>query len=474
MRGILIRAAVCLVVLALAFGCIQIRNRAETEQTERPVHIVKLSGVECCNNLSVDLGYFVVKGGEDRPASLLLRDGDRVVISVESSDGNKFEFVVPYRSTDGLNLQFSVKSGCLYLAGEPVTLDLDSSPESWQWLENVTDEDLSSLRILSLDDTPVEVSAEKALALVTRIAAVNPHIGLSITDSDDIGQALALLDPAFLEITDRTPLTPEQISILSSETSISDLSFNPRDPASLDLVSQLPNLRSLDLGRWDPVETGPLPDLPNLEALRLVLSSLADLAQIAGASRVRELSLRLNENEEGLSLEEISGFPNLTVFNSTLCGGRNFPDTSATRITWLGLPPDTTQEDFGRIVRSLPGLRVLEIVNAKSVTDISPIKDLKGLEALYWLPDSDAVASSGLATLSEMKSLRYILLPEGIFTNQPEAVTALQQSLPDTVIVPGKVCLGSGWLLLTLPAILLGRFIIRSRHGERHARIQSQ
>jgi len=49
-----------------------------------------------------------------------------------------------------------------------------------------------------------------------------------------------------------------------------------------------------------------------------------------------------------------------------------------------------------------------------------------------------------------------------VFEEQGEAISDLQDALPDTQIVPGGgLCLGSGWILLLIPLVFMIRLIFR-------------
>lgn len=83
------------------------------------------------------------------------------------------------------------------------------------------------------------------------------------------------------------------------------------------------------------------------------------------------------------------------------------------------------------------------------------------LDDLKVLTVSDTLRDQ--STPLQLKNLEYLSLPvasleDSVFVNQ------LQKALPNTHIVPNDgFCMGSGWLLLIIPAIFLG-VIIRRRY----------
>ncbi|MCX6260704.1 MAG: hypothetical protein NTY95_07695, partial [Bacteroidia bacterium] len=64
-----------------------------------------------------------------------------------------------------------------------------------------------------------------------------------------------------------------------------------------------------------------------------------------------------------------------------------------------------------------------------------------------------------IASIKNLKTLKYLSLP-GDFLDDPVNKTEIQKSLPGTRIAANEgFCLGSGWLLLIIPLVLILRFI---------------
>ena len=69
-----------------------------------------------------------------------------------------------------------------------------------------------------------------------------------------------------------------------------------------------------------------------------------------------------------------------------------------------------------------------------------------------------------LGMLDSLEQLKLLILSSEVFDDNPEWVNELRASLPNTKIVPGSgLCLGSGWLLLLLPFILIFRHFFRRK-----------
>ena len=69
-----------------------------------------------------------------------------------------------------------------------------------------------------------------------------------------------------------------------------------------------------------------------------------------------------------------------------------------------------------------------------------------------------------LLMLDSLDQVELIVLSDKVIDTNPEWIKELRESMPNTKIVPGSgMCLGSGWLLLLLPCILLFRSFFRRK-----------
>ncbi|MFV8327860.1 hypothetical protein [Flavobacterium sp. ZS1P14] len=119
-------------------------------------------------------------------------------------------------------------------------------------------------------------------------------------------------------------------------------------------------------------------------------------------------------------------------------------------IRWLGLPENTTQKQFDTITAQLSHLQVLELKGGDSVKNLNGLQQLPNLRGLVI---TDTVTDKQL--LYALKELRYLSVPE---KNKADSsyIQTLKMSLPGSIIVPNTgACMGSGWLLLLLPAVFL-------------------
>ena len=115
------------------------------------------------------------------------------------------------------------------------------------------------------------------------------------------------------------------------------------------------------------------------------------------------------------------------------------------------------------LVAANPRLEAIEMYDKENVGDLAPLVNLPRLTALV-LPDT-ALDEQQLAALARLTSLRLLVIGKDTFHDAAEAVAALRRALPRCAIVPGGVCLGSGFLLL-LPVLLALGALARGRRRD--------
>ena len=97
------------------------------------------------------------------------------------------------------------------------------------------------------------------------------------------------------------------------------------------------------------------------------------------------------------------------------------------------------------------------LIDCWEIEDLAPLQHLPELKTLVLQLEKEQ-----LSMLDSLEQLKLVILTSEVFEDNPEWVKELQVSLPNTTIVPGSgLCLGSGWLLLLLPFILIFRHFFR-------------
>jgi hypothetical protein len=122
-----------------------------------------------------------------------------------------------------------------------------------------------------------------------------------------------------------------------------------------------------------------------------------------------------------------------------------------------------TQQEFDTFTLSHPRIEIIEVIGNDT---ISNLQSLTKLNNLYGLTIMDTVTD--LATVKTLKNLKYLSLPL-ILLEDSIKKAELQRELPDTRIVANEgFCMGSGWLLLLFPIVLILRFFaVRKKQANR-------
>ena len=324
--------------------------------------------------------------------------------------------LLPYQKDDGEHLQLGFNDWSARLAGRVVSLDL-SKDSAFAWLAHASETDLAGLRLVSLRDS-LPSTLRPALK---RLAAANPHVGLTIDIQAAVNEILALFRPRVLMLPELDSSASRQ---LTPQRQIETLITSSGDSGSLDVLRLLPNLRQLLLDNTTVDRAGQLP--AGLEALT-VTDGTVDLNRLGSLPRLRTLVLT------GSEWRGVSGLAALP------------------KLQWLGFPTNATQAEFAAIVRAHSDLEVVELIGVDSVTDLAPLRSARHLRAL-----TIDGRYRDLGVLRDLPSLEFVGLSKQIWTDAPDQVAAIRAALPAAAVVKvTPLCLGSGWILLLVPVALL-------------------
>lgn len=400
---------------------------------------------------------------EGKLTYLLLREGEVFFLG-------DLDSLLQYRESDGTSLTVSAEEAKVILNGKTVSLNLDQD-EAWKWLERATPEEMGALRLIRMSSK----LEEQQLSLLDRLSKHNPNVGLFIEDTEVLRQSLPLFDPVFLGLSWDEEPEVQDFAILRDKKRVRTLLLdgNEMKPAAT-FLPRMANLETLIIFDWNPKETGPLPeDLKNLKRLILSAPELKDLTMLGNPPNLEELSLVGSSSLEYLA--GLSNYPELKVLSLHGCGNVKelTPLRHLKQLRWLSLPPTTTQEQLEEILREHPGLVVLELFGAENVIDLTAITDLRKLR--YLLVNCPNARPD---PLFEMKNLRWLAVSTGKeeekegkeAPREEDLAVRLQKALPQTAVVRVEpLCLGSGWILLLAPAVLMAWWLTRpgGRDGSR-------
>jgi len=445
-------SAVLVVALSAVWLCVSCDETSRGAW--RPPQVVRAEGWgERLMVMSPLYGLFFAGAKEGEATHLLVRDGELIM--------GPQNLWFPYRSADGRSLKWAGDKVRITLAGKTVALRLGEEG-GWEWLKKASPEQMASLRFVGVGakEPPEGVDAE---ALLKRLAAENPAVGLLVFGADALPVVLRLFDPHWLGIGDAT-LEKEHSAALVAEKQLRTLTMGADEKGRLPLLTGLPNLRTLILTGWDAAKAGPLPDgLANLRSLVVFGGKMKDLSCLGKQPGLEELTLMAKKSLTDISA--LANHPHLKTLCLRSCEG--VTDLAVLEklkgLKWLALPAATTQKQFAEIVRSHPDLVVLEATRCEKITDLRPAGNLKHLKALI------VATKAPPDPLYQMKGLDYLAVAveekDGKVTpDDRQMFVRLQNELPDTAIVRVvPICLGSGWILLLVPAAALAWWLARRR-----------
>ena len=415
-------------------------------------------------NLSLGYMRWLTSPTEGNSGALLVRDGDLLYVKLQGKDADKEgEFIVPWRPEDGAKLSLKMDGPRLVLGEQVVSLVLGKDAAGWDWAGKASEKELACLRFVTVNEPP----SDEQFRLFEKIAGVNPHVGLSLTDGTLLSRVPSL-DPRWLMM-DEQKMPQAVLDALAKRKAIETLLLSlENSDLNLQGLAALPNLRRLTLVKYESAKTA-MPDLPRLESLTFFDGTLQDLTALKPLTGLRELNFTLAET---ISLNGIEALPQLQELG--VCGAKDkesldcAPLDGLKRLRWVSFGPGIAQEQFARVVQTHPDLQVVEVLKCEGIKSLAPLANLRELKALIFL----AKGSEGsIETLKQMKQLRLLVLPEEMFKEKPADVAELRGELPGCVIAEGEpFCLGAGRILLLVPLVALGWLVIagpRSRAARR-------
>jgi len=425
---------------------------------------VKLKGITSACSYANSYLAWMTQARKDRPAGLLARDGDLLFVdrktekkeADEKADEAQCEAVYVYRASDGAEVALTADESWLKLGDDVISLHFADKPEPWAWLEKADRASLAKVRFALFEK---ELDAAR-VPLLKKLAEASPAMGLGIEELDVARLVLPLFKPRQV-VSGGFALDDGAAELLPHLADLEFLCLNVEAAhKSLSVLGRLPRLQALALTGWDPLANGPLPPgLEELRALTLAGGKLEDLVPIAHLTGLAEL--RVHGCNALTDIDSLGAFAGLKALSLSRC--EKIASLAVLgklkELKALGLPGNVTREQFAAAVREHPGLQILELVGCKGVDDLSALRDLRELQALVLVG-----VPAGRAPLRDVKTLRFLALDGEVFTEAPDDVAELEKALPQCVIVEGGgMCLGSGWILLLVPAAALAWFAARRR-----------
>ena len=436
----LFRISIMYTMLLFA-GCGSVPGSTDPEQ-----YIIDVTGTPMVLNCSKSYsfaGHYANK--ENDTVSIALSAGDLIYFQLLEDEILCYR----YNPTDGLDLsiRYDTIYNRFYLNNELISIRLSKGSAAWDWLTGADGEILSGIRSLNIS-LPL---SETELNSLEMIAGTLSNPGLYIEGDSLLAEVLSVIKPGWL-IAEDLDYSTISLDTKANLKHLELLWYSGDDSVDHDFLVSLPELNSLIIEYWDSTDITDFQfaKLKSLESLSIIESDIYDLSPIAASSRIRNLNLIYCE-----TLKEIGSAVDLAGITCLgLTGCENITDIPAIlqmpQLTRLSVPGNTSQMEFADIITRHSTLQVLELIGCDSITDLSPLEDYSGLKALTL--DFDV---HNLQPVYQLAGLELLVLPEDFFEDSL-AITEIQQAMPETRIVAGGgFCLGSGWILLLVPAVII-------------------
>jgi len=404
--------------------------------------ILEFSGTDKVLNYSKSF-YFWQNVSEDKSSvPVAANTGDLIVLDdnllVYDSDSSGNRFLV--NSNDSI----------MYLNGKVFSISISDNEGMDGWFKNINDLDLSSLQFIDCDSA----SAADYFSYLKILAGIRPGLGISFTgDFSEMADLLSVFNPEFIV----------QPAIYQSD---------------FEQLGKLNNLRILLVTVGDKIIDKPLPALPALEQIFImeggyeltndlfinnrqirkviinnqdvfdcsILNPLTDLRElvVSGADSMVNADL-INSHKK---LELLSVIAVTSGFNTAMI---KLPS-----LRWMTFFTDVSQNEFDSFIRNHTELEILELLDNDSIKNLRPLTEIKSLSGLIV---TDTVTD--IEAIKELKNLKYLSLPSDYLKNDDNEAM-IRKSLPDVRLAANEgFCLGSGWLILIFPLIIMIRFTLK-------------
>lgn len=433
---------IVVIALLISTGYFVIKNyRSENYK------IVKLSGGDAYTNFSRSDFEWITGVDNDSISALPLYDGDLVYI-FSGSDELPFH---RYNENDGNYLDFVLDDFLLLMNGSIIAIELSEDENLIDWLKEIDSQDIHDLRYISV----TTYSPDTHYTYLKKIARIKPDIGLFIAeDITDLGDILDLFNPTWMAAAG-CQFDEKTKKKIANEKNL-ELLYIGEDSWDLDILSKLPKLEALILiEASQPENNQPLVKNKNLKSLTIIKSGIRDISSLSNLTNITELNLLDCDSLTSINL--IEKLKNLQCLSLVNCD--NLADIDVLEkmpsLKWISFNPNITEKELDNFIKDHKSIEVVELTYCTNISDASPFKKLKKLSCFtYFETDID------LKSVYNLKGLEYLSLPDSIYADALD-IEQIKENSPNCVIVPNAgFCLGSGWLLLIIPALIASKIIL--------------
>jgi hypothetical protein len=415
-----------------------------------PYSILEFSGKADIYNYSRSLFPILFESDSINSTALLANKGDIIVYGENSCF---------YYSGESSQKNFSINiiNDESYINEKISSITIPSDDAMIPWFNRMKFIDISSLGFLYFDS----VINENYIPYLTDLSVNKPDVGLGYDgDFKDLARILEIFNPAFIV---GTELYQEDFDLLAGLKNLEALSVSLGDSIYSNSLPAMPKLKQLilaDVNNNSIIGDDFLINNKQIERLTIMESDKFDLLLIEPLVNLKELIINGTDTIENFNL-----LTNHKQIELLSVNDEKFNNDGSLRelpgIRWMTFYEDATQDGFNTFIGSHPDVEVVEIIQNDLILQLQALLKLR---KLYGLTITDTLTD--LTTVISLKTLKYLSLPYNTL-NDSIIKTQLQKSLPDTRIVPNHgVCLGSGWLLLIIPLILVFRVFVKQKFSK--------
>ena len=441
-------------ILCYAWILIAVVMTGCSETSSTKIEFVQIEGVNWACNVNSSYATFGagVESEEALELELPVSDGDLLYMLQDD-----LEFYCRYSSSLGSRLMISfdtLNAVSVYLNGNLDYMEL-SEPSNLEAFRLLTDAEVKQLSTLHLQ-SPI---SDDLLSVLKTKEAVLSGKGLVVfgdPGSKNFREVLSICQPSFLVVDDLPE--PQESSCLSN---LEFLWLEGNISALAKLARCCGSLESLIISNWDPLpgELLPLSELSKLQSFTITDSELTSLSLIEYPPSLSSMFLIGCDTLSDIKkLEELADLKRLGFSHCARVAELD-PIYDMHSLKWLSFPPGTTQEEFEELTEQSPKLKVAELIGCTEIVNLAPLQNLPDLKGLVLELEQEQ-----LGMLDSLVQLELLILTNEVFEDNPEWVKELREALPNSTIVPGSgICLGSGWLVMLIPFILLFRVLLRHK-----------
>jgi len=362
-----------------------------------------------------------------------------------------------YLPEDGNRVELRVDGDILYANGIPRTVCMhEKHPLNFtKWFEQADTEALKALRIICYPGSSPD-------AVITNqfksIAEVNPFVRIVIDSESstswmelhakqtpflgDVG-AISTNEAKAVEFIKHSNYSEARVVLIwDPDIALLDAFKTKLAPKLRRLIicegteipTQYAHVKALTL--WDAEQAPDFRDLKELQELHICNNDIAlDLSTLPHPEALRALTVDISKGVTGL--EKLVNLEFLNPMESSF-----------------------TDKQLSDLLANHPKLIFLDLT-AATIESLRPLSTATNLEVIA-LGDCSTNEVPDFAPLSKLPKLRYVALNNELL--EADAAEALSKVCPEIdVYVHDGFCMGSGWILLFLPAAIIALLVKRGR-----------